>query len=75
VSLALQLFWFNKRKIYTYRRIVWHVILYEYKTWCLTLRDENKLRVFESRVLRKTVGSKRGEATEGLHKIAEWGAS
>jgi len=35
----------------------------------------NKLRVFENRVLRKTFGSKRDEATEGLQKIAEWGAS
>ena len=51
------------------------VILYECRTWCLTLREENKLRVFENRVLRKTFVSKRDEATEELQKIAQWVAS
>jgi hypothetical protein len=31
----------------------------------LTLRDERRLKVFENRVLRKIVGSKRDEVTGG----------
>jgi hypothetical protein len=27
-------------------------VLYECETWCLTLREEHRLRVFENRVLR-----------------------
>jgi len=45
------------------------------KTWCLTLREESKLRVFENRVLRKICGPKRDVATERLQKIAQWVAS
>jgi hypothetical protein len=51
------------------------VILYECKNWWFTLRKKNKLRVFENRVLRKTFGSKRNKATEGLQKMAQWGVS
>ena len=65
VSLALQLFQFSKRKMYTYRYIVLPVILNECKTWCFTLRDENNLREFENMVLRKTFWSKRDEANRG----------
>jgi hypothetical protein len=75
VSLALQLFQFSQRKICAYRSIILPVILYECKTWCLTLREVNKLRVFENRVLRKTSGSKNDEATEELEKTAQWIAS
>jgi hypothetical protein len=38
-----------------------HVVLYGRETWSLTLREERKLRVFESRVLRKIFGPKRDE--------------
>jgi hypothetical protein len=40
-------------------------------TWFLTLREEHKLRVFESKVLRGIFGSKKVEVTgvwRGLHK-------
>jgi hypothetical protein len=37
--------------------------LYGCETWSLTLREEQRLRVFEIRVLRKISGPKRGEVT------------
>jgi hypothetical protein len=40
--------------------------LYGCETWSLTLREENRLRVFENRVLRKIFGPKRDEV------IGEW---
>ena len=34
-------------------------------SWSLTLRDEHRVRLFESRVLRETIGAKTGEVTGG----------
>src|SRR5215468_10204774 len=39
------------------------VVLYGCETWSLTLREEQRLRVFENRVLRRIFGPKRDEAT------------
>jgi hypothetical protein len=39
------------------------VILYEYETWSLTLREEHKLRVFENRIMRRIYALRRDEAT------------
>jgi hypothetical protein len=39
-------------KIKIYRNIILPIVLYECKTWSLTLREECRLRVFENRVLR-----------------------
>jgi hypothetical protein len=51
-------------------------MLYGYKTWSLTLREEQRLRVFEKRVLRKIFGPKREEDgswrklhNDGLHSL------
>jgi hypothetical protein len=41
------------------------------ETWSLTLREEHRLRVFESRVLRRIFGPKKDEVTgewKRLHK-------
>jgi hypothetical protein len=51
--------------------------MYECETWSLTLREEHRLKVFESRVLRRIFGPRRGELTgdwrklhnEELHKL------
>jgi hypothetical protein len=51
-------------KIKTYRTIILPVIMYGCETWSLTLREELRLRVFESRVLR-IFGPKRNEVTGG----------
>jgi len=39
------------------------VVLYGYKTWSLTLREEQRLRAFENRVLRRIFGPVRDEVT------------
>jgi hypothetical protein len=39
-------------KIRIYKTIILPVNLYGCETWCLTLREERRLRVFENRVLR-----------------------
>jgi hypothetical protein len=46
-----------------YETIIFPVVLYGCETWSLTLREEHRLRVFEKRVLRRTFGWKRDEAT------------
>jgi hypothetical protein len=50
-------------KIRVYRTVVLPVVLYGCETWSLTLREEQRLSVFENRVLRRTLGPKRDEAT------------
>jgi hypothetical protein len=37
------------------------MVLYGYETWSLTLREENRFRVFEDSVLRRIFGPKRDE--------------
>ena len=39
------------------------VVLYGCETWSLTLREEDRLKVFENRVLRRVFGPKRDEVT------------
>jgi hypothetical protein len=39
------------------------VVLYGCETWSLTLKDEQRLKVFENRVLRRIFGPKKDEAT------------
>jgi len=46
-------------KIKIYRIIILPVVLYESETCSLILREERRLRVFETRVLRRIFGSKR----------------
>jgi hypothetical protein len=50
-------------KIRVYRTMILPVVLYGCETWSLTLREEQRLRVFKSRVLRRIFGPKRDEAT------------
>jgi hypothetical protein len=45
------------------------VVLYGYENWSLTLREEHRLKVFENRVLRRILGCKRDEVTEGWRKL------
>jgi hypothetical protein len=50
-------------EIKIYRTIILPVVLYGFKTWLLTLRDESRLRVFENRVLRRIIGPMIDEVT------------
>jgi len=43
--------------------------LYGCETWSLTLREERRLRVFESKVLRRKFGPKRDEVTGEWRKL------
>ena len=45
------------------RTIILPIVLYEYQTWSLALREECGLRVCENRVLGKIFGPKRDEVT------------
>jgi hypothetical protein len=60
----------NIRTAGVYRTIILPVVLYGFETWSLTLREEQRLKMFENRVLRRIFGPKRDEATgewRGLH--------
>jgi hypothetical protein len=50
-------------KIIIYKTIILPVVLYGFETWSLTLREEDRLRMFENRVLRRIFGAKRDEVT------------
>jgi hypothetical protein len=50
-------------KIRVYRTVVLPVVLYGCATWSLTLREEQRLRVLENRVLRWIFGPKRDKVT------------
>jgi hypothetical protein len=45
------------------------VVLYGYKTWSLTLREEDRLRVFENRVLKWIFRPKKDEVMGGWRKL------
>jgi PAS domain-containing protein len=45
------------------------LVIYCHETWSLTLREEQGLRVFENRVLRRIFGLKRDEVTGGWRKL------
>jgi hypothetical protein len=45
------------------------VVLYGCEVWSFVLREEHRLRVVESRVLRKTFGPKRDEVTRERRRL------
>jgi hypothetical protein len=53
----------NSVGIKIYRTIILPVVLCGCETWCLTLREECRPRVFENRMLRRIFGPKRDEVT------------
>jgi hypothetical protein len=56
-------------KIRIYKTIILPVVLYGCETWCLTLREEHRLRVFENRVSRGIFEPKRDEVTRGWREL------
>ena len=56
-------------KIKIYRAIILTVFWCGCETWSLILRKERRLRVLESRVLRRIFGPKRGEVTGEWRKL------
>jgi hypothetical protein len=51
-------------KIKIYRTVILPVALCECESWSLTLREEHRVRVFESRLLRRILGPKRDKVRE-----------
>jgi hypothetical protein len=51
----------KKLKIKIYKTVILSVVLYGCETWSLTLREEQRLMVFENRVLRRIFGPERKE--------------
>jgi len=56
-------------KIEIYRTIILLVVLYGCETWSLTLREECRVRVSESRVLRRIFGPKRDKITREWRRL------
>jgi hypothetical protein len=56
-------------KVKIYETIILPVVLYGCETWSLSLREENRLRVFENRVLKRIFGPKRDEVTGEWRKL------
>jgi hypothetical protein len=56
-------------KITIYKTIILPVVSYGCENWSLTLREQNILRVFENRVLRRIFGPKRDEVTGERRKL------
>ena len=56
-------------KIKIYRTIILPEVVYGCETWFLTLRDERRLRVFESKVLRRIFGPKTDEVTKECREL------
>jgi hypothetical protein len=56
-------------KIRVYGTIILPVVLFGCETWSLTLWEEQRLRVFENRLLRRIFGPKRDQATGEWRKL------
>ncbi|KAJ4436659.1 hypothetical protein ANN_16790 [Periplaneta americana] len=56
-------------KVRIFKTVILPVVLYGCETWTLTLREEHRLKVFESKVLRKIFGAKRDEVTGEWRKL------
>jgi hypothetical protein len=56
-------------EVKVYKTVILPLVLYGCATWSLTLREENRLRVFEIRVLRRIFGPKRDEVTREWRKL------
>ncbi|KAJ4431157.1 hypothetical protein ANN_19752 [Periplaneta americana] len=56
-------------KVRIYKTVILPVVLFGCETWTLTLREEQRLMVFENKVLRKIFGAKRDEVTGKWRKL------
>jgi hypothetical protein len=59
----------NNVKVKIHNTIILPVVLYGCETLSLTLREENRLRVFENRVLRGIFGPKGDDVTGEMRKL------
>ena len=59
----------KKLKVNTYKTIILPVVLYGCETWSLALREEDRLRMFENKVLRNIFGVKKDEIRGEWRKL------
>ncbi|KAJ4433485.1 hypothetical protein ANN_15788 [Periplaneta americana] len=59
----------SKKAERLHKTVILPVVLYGCGTWTLTLREEQRLRVFENKVFRKIFGAKRDEVTGEWRKL------
>jgi hypothetical protein len=52
-----------------YNTMILPLVLYGCEIWSLTVREEDRLRAFENRVLRRIFGLKRVQVTGGWRKL------
>ncbi|KAJ4440056.1 hypothetical protein ANN_08187 [Periplaneta americana] len=81
VSLKLPLFYLEflalkcascfqeKLKVRIYKTVILSVVQYGCETWTLTLKEEQRFRMFENKVLRKVFGAERDEVTREWRKL------
>jgi hypothetical protein len=60
-------------KVKIHKTVILPVVLYGCESWCLTLREEHRLRVFENRALRGIFGPKGDEVTGEWRKLHSGG--
>ena len=58
----------RKTKIHIYNTIIKPIVIYGCETWTLTAANEERLKIFERRVLRRIFGPTREETT-GQYRI------
>jgi hypothetical protein len=49
--------------------VILPTVLYRCETWSLALREEQRLWVYENRVLRRVFGPKKDEVTQGWRRL------
>jgi hypothetical protein len=59
----------QKLKIKIYRIIILSAAWYKCETWSVTVREERRLRVFESGVMGRVFGAKKGQRDRGVERI------
>ncbi|KAJ4438289.1 hypothetical protein ANN_14228 [Periplaneta americana] len=59
----------KKLKVRIYKTVILPVVLHGCETWTLTFREEQRLRVFENKILRKIFGANRDEVTGEWRKL------
>ena len=52
-----------------FRTIILPFVLYGFETWSVTWREEHRLRVFESKVLRRIFGPERDKITRERRRL------
>ena len=52
-----------------YKTMILSVFCYGFRTWCVTLREKRRLRLFENRVLRRIFGPQKDDVTEEWRRL------